>query len=325
MPNMQDTDIDLGALFRNMVTVRLLEERVKRLVEAARIPCSGHFGLGQEAVGVGVAGAMQARDYLFGTHRGFAEYIGKGLSAREILTEYYGRATSLSRGRLGQHLLKPDIGIMPLPSSLGSEFGLSVGTALSSQMLKTDRVTVNLFGEGTATQADFGPSLEMAALWQLPLVFVCNNNQYVELDSYRNVVSSEDVAPRAAGYGVPYSIVDGNDVESVWKAARDTIEQARTGGGPAFIEFKTYRRTSHYTGDPGGYQPKEEIVEWEKKDPIERCRKIMEDRGIWNTDDEGLMRDQVTAEIDEAVRFAEESPLPRTETIKIGPYAGDAR
>ena len=144
-------------LYRRMWTVRKLEAKVGELVTNARIPCSGHFGLGQEAVGVGVAGALDETDYIFGTHRGFAEYIGKGMMPREILCEYYGRETSPTRGRAGQHLLKTDIGVMPLPSSLGSEFGMAVGCALSSARLKTGKVTVNLFGEGTASQGDFAP------------------------------------------------------------------------------------------------------------------------------------------------------------------------
>ena len=131
-------------LHRKMLLVRALEKRVERLVTEARIPCSGHFGLGQEAVGVGATGPLLASDFLFGTHRGFAEYIGKGLTPREILAEYYGKATSPSAGRLGQHLLKVEIGIMPLPSSLGSEFGMSVGCALSSHRRGTNAVTLNL-------------------------------------------------------------------------------------------------------------------------------------------------------------------------------------
>ncbi|NOZ48995.1 MAG: thiamine pyrophosphate-dependent dehydrogenase E1 component subunit alpha [Chloroflexi bacterium] len=311
----------LKELYRNMVTVRLLEKRVERLVTAARIPCSGHFGTGQEAVGVGICGPLRSDDYLFGTHRGFAEYIGKGMAPAEILCEYYGKATSLSRGRLGQHLLKVDVGIMPLPSSLGSEFGMSVGAALSSKLRRSGQVTVNLFGEGTAGQADFGPALEMASLWQLPLVFVCNNNQYVELAHYRNVVATEDIAPRAGGYGVPYEIVDGNDITLVYDATERAVSRARNGEGPMLLEFKTYRRGTHYTGDPGGYQPREEIAAWEKKDPIDRCRDRMMAEGFWAETDEQAMRETIEAEIEAAVQFAEESPYPDPATVTENIYA----
>ncbi len=311
----------LKELYRKMVTVRTLEQRVEQLVTAARIPCSGHFGTGQEAVGVGVSGPLRTDDYLFGTHRGFAEYIGKGMTPAEILTEYYGKATSLSRGRLGQHLLKVDIGVMPLPSSLGSEFGMAVGAALSSKLRGSGQVAVNLFGEGTAGQADFGPALEMASLWSLPLIFACNNNQYVELAHYRNVVATEDIAPRAAGYGVAYEIVDGNDITRVYEATERAVERARNGGGPMLLEFKTYRRGSHYTGDPGGYQPAEEIAAWAKKDPIDRCRERMLADGVWSEAEEQALRQAVQDEIDAAVQFAEESPYPDPATVYEHIYA----
>ena len=311
----------LKTLYRKMVTVRLLEQRVGELVAGARIPCSGHFGLGQEAVGVGICGPLRPDDYLFGTHRGFAEYIGKGMTPAEILAEYYGKATSLSRGRLGQHLLKVEIGTMPLPSSLGAEFGMAVGVALASKIRGSDRVTVNLFGEGTAGQADCGPALDMASLWRLPLVFACSNNQYVELDHYLNVTSTADIAPRAAGYGIPYEIVEGNDIALVYEATERAMLRARRGEGPTFLEFKTYRRSTHYTGDPGGYQPKEESEAWSKKDPVDRCRARLMDEGVWSEEDERRMLDEIANEINEAVRFAEESPYPDPATIHEKLYA----
>ncbi len=311
----------LVELHRRMLLVRNFEKRVEQLVTAARIPCSGHFGLGQEAVGVGVTGPLRHTDYLFGTHRGFAEYIGKGMTPKEILTEYYGKATSLSRGRLGQHLLKVEIGVMPLPSSLGSEFGISVGCALSSARRGTDAVTLNLFGEGTASAPDCFAALEMAALWKLPIVFVCSNNQYVELERHSNVSPSVDVAPRAAGYGVPYEIADGNDVAVVWETTARAVQRARSGEGPTFLEFKTYRRSTHYTGDPGGYQSDEEIRLWERKDPVDRCRKLLAERGLLSEDGEREFLAQILSTIEEAVRFAEDSPLPDPASDDHDPYA----
>jgi acetoin:2,6-dichlorophenolindophenol oxidoreductase subunit alpha len=318
---MQLDDKTLLELYRKMHLVRALEKRLEQLVTAARVPCSGHFGLGQEAVGVGVTGPLLAGDYLFGTHRGFAEYIGKGMTPREILSEYYGKATSLSGGRLGQHLLKVEIGVMPLPSSLGSEFGMSVGCALSSARRKTGAVTLNLFGEGTASQPDCSAALEMASLWKLPLVFACSNNQFVELDRFSNVTPRTDVAPRAEAYGVPNETVDGNDITVVWDAVARAVGRARDGGGPTFLEFKTYRRSTHYTGDPGGYQPAEEIRAWELKDPVDRCRALLQGKGILGEDAERLLRGQVEAEVEDAVRFAEESPFPDPAELPLDAWA----
>ncbi len=318
---MQLDDKTLLELYRKMLLVRALEKRLEQLVTSARVPCSGHFGLGQEAVGVGVTGPLLPGDYLFGTHRGFAEYIGKGMTPREILAEYYGKATSLSGGRLGQHLLKVEIGVMPLPSSLGSEFGMSVGCALSSARRKTGAVTLNLFGEGTASQPDCSAALEMASLWKLPLVFACSNNQFVELDRFSNVTPRTDVAPRAEAYGVPNETVDGNDITVVWDAVSRAVERARDGGGPTFLEFKTYRRSTHYTGDPGGYQPAEEIRAWELKDPVDHCRALLQGRGLLGEDAEGLLRGQVEAEVEDAVRFAEESPFPDPAELPLDAWA----
>jgi acetoin:2,6-dichlorophenolindophenol oxidoreductase subunit alpha len=318
---MQLDDRKISELFRNMQMVRHLEKRLGELVISARVPCSGHFGLGQEAVGVGVTGALEREDYLFGTHRGFAEYIGKGMTPKEILAEYYGKATSLSGGRLGQHLLKPEAGIMPLPSSLGSEFGLSVGCALSSMRLRKGAVTLNLFGEGTASQPDCAAALEMAALWQLPLIFACSNNQYVELDRFSNLSPSTKVAPRAAAYCVPSETVDGNDVAAVWEATARAVERARGGRGPTFLEFETYRRSTHYTGDAGGYQPAEEVRLWEKKDPIDRCRTLLRARGLLAEEDEKKLLQEIAETIEEAVTFAEESPLPEAPSTYTDVYA----
>jgi pyruvate dehydrogenase E1 component alpha subunit len=311
----------LSTLFRKMILVRRFEKRLEALVFNARVPCSGHFGLGQEGVGVGVSSALATSDYLFGTHRGFAEYIGKGLTPKEILCEYYGKATSLSRGRLGQHLLKVEIGIMPLPSSLGSEFGMAVGVALSSSIRGTGQVTLNLFGEGTASQPDCYASLEMAALWKVPLVFACNNNQYVELDSHKNISTGLDVAIRAQAFGIPFEIVDGNDVGLVWETTVRAVEKARKGEGATFLEFKTYRRSTHYTGDPGGYQPQEEIAKWAENDPVDRCRAELRRRGALDEAQEKAIIEAVDSEIEEAVQFAENSPYPAPETAFTGLYA----
>jgi len=318
---MQPDNNTLLELYRKMLLVRTLEKRLEQLVTAARVPCSGHFGLGQEAVGVGVTGPLKTTDYLFGTHRGFAEYIGKGMSPKEILAEYYGKATSGSKGRLGQHLLKVEAGIMPLPSSLGSEFGISVGCALSSVRRRTDAVTLNLFGEGTASQPDCSAALEMASLWKLPLIFACSNNQYVELDRYSNVSPRADVAPRAEAYGVPFEIADGNDITVVWETTARAVQRARDGGGPTFLEFKTYRRSTHYTGDPGGYQAEEEIKAWERKDPVDRCRSLLQQRGILGEKGEQELLAEIGAQVEEAVRFAEESPFPQPDIAEANSYA----
>ncbi len=319
---MKDNSETLIKLYRLMLTVRLLEEKVKDLVFENKIPCSGHFGVGQEAVGVGVASSLNSDDYMFGTHRGYAEYIGKGMNPLDILNEYFGKVSSLSRGRAGQHLINVDIGIMPMPSSLGSEFGMSVGIALANKLNNNGKITVNIFGEGTAGQSDLGPSLEMASLWKLPLIFVCNNNQYVELDHYRNIVATEDIAPRAGVYGIYNKIIkDGNDILNVRKVMGEALEYVRSGKGPVFLEFKTYRRSTHYTGDPGGYQKAEEIIKWEANDPVDRFREFLLSSLGWKEEDDVNLKAELRREIDKAALEAEASPFPDPATLQEYIYA----
>jgi acetoin:2,6-dichlorophenolindophenol oxidoreductase subunit alpha len=319
---MKIDDKTVMKLYRQMLTVRLLEEKVSDLVFDNKIPCSGHFGVGQEAVGVGVMSSLNRDDYMFGTHRGYAEYIGKGMAPEDILSEYFGKASSLSRGRAGQHLINVDLGIMPMPSSLGSEFGMSVGIALANKLNGNGKITVNIFGEGTAGQSDVGPSLEMAALWKLPLIFVCNNNQYVELDHYRNIVATEDIAPRAEAYGIYSKIIkDGNDILNVRQSMDEAVEYTRSGKGPVFLEFKTYRRSTHYTGDPGGYQKTEEITKWEANDPVDRCRELLFKEKGWNEELDKKLRDEVFIKITKAADAVESSPFPDPSTLQEHIYA----
>lgn len=270
-------------MYRKMVLVRTFEKKMDELIKSAKIKTVGHFGEGQEGVGIGICGPLRDEDYLFGTHRGFAEYIGKSMSIKDILLEYGGRKNSPTKGKGGMHLCYPSKGIMGLVGSLGADFSMAVGTALSSKMRGTDQVTLIYFGEGTSNQADFHPSMNMASLWKLPLIFACVNNQYTELCHYRNLTSTDDIAPRAEGYGMPGVIVkDGNNIIDVYEATAKAVTRARNGEGPTLIEFKTYRLSSHYTGDPGGYQSKEEIEEWRKRDPIPRFRKYLIGKGVLN-------------------------------------------
>ena len=199
---------------------------------------------------------------------------------------------------------------------------MAVGAALSSRLLGQGRVALNLFGEGTAGQGDLGPSIEMAALWKLPLVFVCTNNQYVELDHYRNVVAAEDVAPRAAAYGVPFEILEiANDVEAVVDIVSRAVEHARDGNGPTFLELKTYRRCTHYTGDPGGYQDEAEIAEWVRKDPVDRCRTRLESLGEWDETRDEKLRAEIADEIAAALEAVQAMPDGDPATLGDTAYA----
>lgn len=311
-------------MYRKMILVRRFETKMDELIKSAKIRTMGHFGEGQEAVGVGICGPLRDDDYLFGTHRGFAEYIGKGMSVKDIILEYGGRKNSPTKGRGGVHLCYPSKGIMGLVGSLGADFSMAVGTALSSKIRGTDQITVIHFGEGTSNQADFHPALNMAALWNLPLIFACANNQYTELDHYRNLTSTEDIAPRAGGYGIPGVIVrDGNDIITVYDVTEKAVGRARRGEGPTLIEFKTYRLSPHFTGDPGGYQPKEEVEEWRKQDPIPRCRDYLMKAGILREDEDKKFLLEIDNEISEALEALDKSPVPERNELYEHLYASE--
>jgi acetoin:2,6-dichlorophenolindophenol oxidoreductase subunit alpha len=309
-------------MYRKMVLTRKFEQKMDELIKSAKIKTMGHFGEGQEAVGIGICGPLRDDDYLFGTHRGFAEYIGKGMFIKDILLEYGGRKNSLTKGKGGIHLCYPPKGVMGLVGSLGADFSMSVGTALSAKMRKTDQVTLIYFGEGTSNQADFHPAMNMAALWKLPLIFACVNNQYTEYDRYQNLTSTEDIAPRAGGYGMPGVIVkDGNDIVAVYEATEKAVARARKGEGPTLIEFKTYRLSSHHTGDPGGYQPKEEIAECRKNDPVPRCRKYLVEKKFLTEKADQEILSEIEKEIKEALDLLESSPLPDKKELYEDLYA----
>jgi pyruvate dehydrogenase E1 component alpha subunit len=310
-------------LYRTMMVVRTMEETHARLLEAGTISLMGHFGTGQEAVAVGVTAPLRREDILFGTHRGVGEFIGKGMSPKDIWLEYMGKRNSPCRGKGGLHLADKRINIPGLVPCLGSDFSMAVGTALASATRKTGQVTLCLAGEGTCNQGDAHPSMCMAALWKLPLVFAVCTNQFCEFSSMEEVYPTKDVAPRAAGYGIPYEIVDGQDVETVYDAALRAIEHARSGKGPYLVEYKTFRMALHYSGDRGGYVNQDALNAWGKRDPIDLCRRTMLVRNFITADEDKTLREDVHREVTEAVEEALAAPDPTSADLRTDVYARD--
>jgi len=309
-------------LYKIMVLTRMAEEQHEALFHQKRLPVYTHLSLGQEAVGVGVSGLLRKDDYLFGTHRGMPEYLGKGMKLKDIFAEYGGRKTSLTQGKGGLHLCDAKNGILGLVGSLGSDFSHAVGVGLSIRARGTDQVVVNYFGEGTAEQADFHPCMNMMSLWKLPVIFACANNRFTEYHPYRDTTAAEHIAPRGAGYGVAWKIVeDGNDLVAVCEAMAEAIDRARSGGGPTLIEFMTYRIAPHHTGDPCVYRTKEEVAVWKQRDPIQRCKEFLMKSGILTDEMDHKIRNEVVMEIEEAIQYMEESPFPDPEDALKGVYA----
>ncbi len=308
-------------LYRKMLLVRAMEAMHLKLLKERRFGLMAHVGTGQEAVSIGVTGPLHKEDILFGTHRGVGEYIGKGMSPEDIWLEYLGKKAGLCKGKGTLHLADRKNNIPGLVSSLGADFSIAVGTALAAKMQKRDQVTLYFFGEGTCNQADFHPSMCMAALWQLPLVFALCTNQFCGMSCKCDHYPTEEIAPRAASYGIPYMSVDGQDVQTTYEATESALAHARNGNGPYFVEYQTCRMTLHFSGDPGGYENQEELAKWRKRDPLDLCQRFLLEKALLTAEDDRNIREQVQREVHEAVDQAFKASDPTSEDLFTDVYA----
>jgi TPP-dependent pyruvate/acetoin dehydrogenase alpha subunit len=319
-------------MYRTMVRVRLFEERVAQLVEAREIRTPCHLYIGQEAIAAGVCAALEPRDYVWGGHRSHGHYLSKGGDLRAMMAELYGKATGCSEGRGGSmHLVAPEVGILGTVPLVAATIPLAVGAGLAAKLRRDERVSVAFFGDGATEEGHFHESLNLAALFRLPVVFVCENNFYashLQLFERRvadNILASADVAGAAA------IRLDGNDVEAVHSATREAVDRARRGGGPTLLECRTYRWRGHVGPSwdmDVGVKRKDELNQWLPKDPIARTRGRLLQAGVSDDDCDGLVR-AAAAEVEDAVRFARESPYPGdaelTKHVWATPPAGQAR
>jgi TPP-dependent pyruvate/acetoin dehydrogenase alpha subunit len=305
-------------LYREMLLIRRFEERCNTLFLQGRIPSTLHLYIGQEATAVGVCAALRPDDIVVGTHRPHGHALAKGTSPDTMMAELYGKATGCCKAKGGSmHVGDVSVGMMPAIAIVGANAPLAVGSALSAKMRKSGQVTVAFFGEGGSNEGAVHEAMNMAAIWQLPVIFVCENNLYGASTPVSQIVSIENVADRAAAYGMPGVIVDGNDVLAVEEVVKDAVERARSGGGPTLVEAKTYRLCGHSRSDACGYRTRDEEAEWKAKDPLVRLAPLLEPG-----DPERIEAD-VEARIDECVRFAEESPLPDPADALVDVFWGD--
>ncbi len=311
----------LKEMYRRMILVRFMEEAHQQLAREGRIHVNPHLGTGQEAVAIGVTGPLRKSDILFGTHRGVGEYIGKGMTPKDIWAEYLEKKTGLCKGKATQHLADRGNNIPGLAACLGSDFSMSVGTALASKMRKLDQVTMFYVGEGSCNEGDANPSMCMAALWKLPVVFAVCNNQYCEMSHMREHFPTEDVAPRAAGYDIPFEIVDGQDIETTHEATERAVAHARSGKGPYVVEYKSFRMAPHYAADPADYVPKEDLEAWGKRDPIDLAKAKIIERGVLTEAEDEALRKQVRDEVAAALEAAFAEPDPGLEDLFEDVYA----
>jgi acetoin:2,6-dichlorophenolindophenol oxidoreductase subunit alpha len=263
----------LQPLYERMLEIRSFELTASRLGREDKLIGNLHSSIGQEASAVGVCAALHDEDQIVSTHRGHGHALAKGVSIERMFAELFGHIDGFCGGKYGtMHISDPTHGLLATTAIVGGGYGIAVGSALTAQLTRSGIVTVAFFGEGAVPQGTFHEALNLSSLWNLPVVFVCENNQYAEMTHVSGHVAANHVADFAAPYEIPASLVDGNDVAAVLAAAREAVAGAKAGDGPALIECQTYRLSGHYEGDPEKYRTSEELAEWESRDPIKRCR-----------------------------------------------------
>jgi TPP-dependent pyruvate/acetoin dehydrogenase alpha subunit len=309
-------DEDVRRLYRKMLLIRRFEERVYRLFLEGEIPGTLHQYQGQEAVATGVCDVLELRDWITSTHRPHGHALAKGVSTRTAMAELYGKATGCCGGKGGSmHLGDPAVGMLPAIAIVAGGNTVVTGLGLAMKLSGDDRVAVCFFGEGATNEGAFHEGLNFAAVQRLPIVFACENNLYGASTPYSAVSLVPDVASRASAYGVPSAIVDGMDVLAVRSAAEAAVASARSGGGPTLLEFKTYRFTGHSRSDARGYRTSDEEADWERRDPLNVLAPALQ------PGEREELETEVGGELDDAVEFARNSPLPDPAAALTDVYA----
>jgi TPP-dependent pyruvate/acetoin dehydrogenase alpha subunit len=313
-PNIRD--------YFTMLLIRAFETRVETLFAEGLIKGTAHPAIGQEAVAVGICGALADGDYVTSTHRGHGHCIARGGDPARIMAELYGKAGGYSRGRGGSQLMADfDIGFLGSNGITGGGIPLATGVALSAKLRRTGRLAVCFFGDGAANQGTFHESLNLAAIWQLPVVYVCENNRYAMSMSVRDAMAITDIARRADAYGMPGVTVDGNDLPAVRAAAAAAVERARAMQGPTLLECKTYRLSGHSRGDPCCYRTRAEERDERSREPIPRYRDHLMAAGELSAADAMQLEARAARAVEDAIAFAEASPAPDPATLSEGVYA----
>jgi TPP-dependent pyruvate/acetoin dehydrogenase alpha subunit len=304
-------DDQLLGLYRTMRLIRRFEEVVNELYLQGHIPSTLHLYIGQEAVEAGVCAALRPDDYLLSTHRPHGHALAKGVAPGAIMAELYGKATGTCKAKGGSmHVGDFSLGMFPAIAIVGGNVPLAAGAAFASKRLKNGRVTACFFGEGAVNEGAWHEGVNAAAIWDLPVVFVCENNLYAASTPVRAVVRTETIAERARAYGLPGVTVDGNDVLAVYAATAQAAERARRGAGPTLIECLTYRQCGHSRSDPRTYRAREEEAAWQLKDPLVRYEAWLTSAQHADGARLAALQAEVEQTIQDAIAFAESSPLP---------------
>lgn len=312
----------LRDIYRKALLIQLFDERMRSLISTGRMAAVYYSPRGQEILAAAMGVNLEPSDYLVTTYRGVHDQLAKGMPLKLLVAEYAGKATGACKGKGGaMHITYPAAGIMVTTGVVGSGLPIANGLALASQLKRDRRVTLCNFGDGASNIGAFHEALNLASLWKLPVIFLCQNNRFAECTRYEDGTTVAHVADRAAAYGMRGVSVDGNDPAAMWRASREAVERARAGEGPTLLEASTFRFMGHYFGDPGTYIPKAEYAAALTRDPMPRCRAAVLESKAASEAELTAMAAEINAEIDAAVQFAQESSPPDPAEIDKDIYA----
>ncbi len=306
-------------MYRTMQTIRQFEERLRDLFKEGKVPGFVHVSIGEEASATGVCAALTDSDYITSTHRGHGHLLAKGGRLKPMMAELFGRKTGYCKGKGGSmHIADFSIGILGANGIVGAGLPIATGAGLSAKMRKSGQVAVCFFRDGASNEGTFHESLNIASSWKLPVVYVCENNLYGEFTAGKDVTSVKDIADRARGHDMPGIIVNGNDVMEVYETTLQAVERARRGDGPSLIECKTYRWEGHVVGEEAflgkrAYRPSDEIEAWKQRCPILNFEGKFTANGMFTKVELDTVKAEVKRDLDEAVQYAMDSPLPAPE------------
>lgn len=321
------TNEQLIDLYTSMLKARRMDETVVKGLQDGKVVSFYHSVQGSEAVGVGVTSFLRPDDYLYPHHRGhgIGYIIGKGASVKSWLAEHYGKTTGMAGGIAGFHGVDPEHGIFGGGGTIGSQFPVSMGWGLACKKNGRGQVSVCAFGDGSSNRGTLHEAMNLAAVWKLPVIWVCENNLYAQWMPIRDAYPRDDIADLAAGYNMPGVVVDGQDVIAVHEAMQAAVDRARTGDGPSLLECKTYRYRSHSEGGAdtvhADTRPAEEVEAWKKRDPIDLFRAKLLEQNVLSAEDVDRIGAEVDAWVEEVEQFAMDSPVPGPETLQPALYA----
>jgi len=318
MKNIKDYNLSksqISEMYQGMLKIRYFENKVVELYSSGKMPGIAHLYIGEEAVAVGVCTNLTESDFATSTHRGHGHLIAQGADLKKMMAEVLGKETGYCKGKGGSmHIADFSKGILGANGIVGAGIPIATGSGYSAKIRGTDQVTVAFFGDAASNQGTFYESINMAAAWKLPVIYVCENNLYGISVDIRKVTNTKDIATRALAYDIPGIIVDGNDVLEVYRVTKEAVERARNKMGPTLIECKTYRWKGHHLGDPGIiYRSEEERKEWKERCPIKSFRERLLKENIFTRNEVVLFENKAKEMIEEALEFAINSSFPEKE------------